>query len=99
MQKLQHFSQVSPQTIHVVYLPWVQGPLWQCSGVSDMQIYKYKYKDKYTWAPIHFGSSAFNVHGGIPQLNTVEYVGWPQYTWAQYTLVRVPLTFIGGTLN
>ena len=69
MQKLQHFSQVSPQTIHVVYLPWVQGPLWQCSGVSDMQIHKYKYKYK------------------------------DKYTWAQYTLVRVPLTLMGGILN
>ena len=26
--------------------PWVQGSLWQCCGVSDMQIHKDKDKDK-----------------------------------------------------
>ena len=54
-------------------MPWVWGALWQCSGVLDMQIHegKDKYKDKYTWVPIHFGLCAFNVHGGNLNWNTL----------------------------
>ena len=49
---IQFKTHYRPCMCYIFGKPWVQGPLWQCSGVSDMQIhkYKYKYKDKYTWA-------------------------------------------------
>ena len=41
-----------PYMCYIFGKPWVQGTLWQCYGVSDMQIHKDKDKDKdkYTWA-------------------------------------------------
>ena len=41
-----------PYMSYIFGKPWVQGTLWQCYGVSDMQIHKDKDKDKdkYTWA-------------------------------------------------
>ena len=57
-------SHYRPYMCYIFGKPWVQGTLWQCSEVSDMQIHKDK--DKYSWAPIHFASCAFNVHGGNP---------------------------------
>ena len=45
-------SHYRPYMCYIFGKPWVQGTLWQCYGVSDMQIHKDKDKDKdkYTWA-------------------------------------------------
>ena len=39
-------SHYRPYMCYIFGKPWVQGVLWQCSGVSDMQIHKDKDKDK-----------------------------------------------------